>query len=141
VVYLCRVTASEQLRGCLREGHAAPWALTYTFGFSFLLQKAPFAAWKWLLSLELHSTPPLWNMKTRAPKTCGMMIIAVSCSHEGQRVHQLNETWFWYTVVSTLAISTHVCWIINSFLKFISTNEIFLNIHYYPSQYFLIWKK
>jgi hypothetical protein len=37
---------------------------------------------------------------------------------------------------STLAISTHVCWIIN-FENFISTKfEIFLNIHYYPSQYF-----
>jgi len=33
----------------LREpAAAAPWALPYTFGFSFLLQKSPFAASKWL---------------------------------------------------------------------------------------------
>jgi hypothetical protein len=35
----------------------------------------------------------------------------------------------------------HVRRIINYFEVFISTNGIFLNIQYYPSQYFLIWKK
>ncbi len=36
---------------------------------------------------------------------------------------------------STLAILAHVCWIIINFGKFISTNGIFLNILYYPSQF------
>jgi hypothetical protein len=36
----------------------------------------------------------------------------------------------------------HMCveWLIN-FEIFISTNGIFLSIHYFPSQHFLIWKK
>jgi hypothetical protein len=46
-------------------------------------------------------------------------------------VHALNV---WYH--STLAISTHVCQIINYFWNFISTNGIFLSIHHYPSRYF-----
>jgi hypothetical protein len=39
---------------------------------------------------------------------------------------------------STLAISTNVCGI--NFENLISTNELFPNTHYYPSQYFLIWR-
>jgi hypothetical protein len=44
---------------------------------------------------------------------------------------------------STLPISTHVHQIINSFILKDSFQQmgIFLNIHYYTSQFFLIWKK
>jgi hypothetical protein len=42
-----------------------------------------------------------------------------------------------HSYCSTLATSTHVCWIINAF--FILTNKIFLKVQCFSSQIFVIW--
>jgi len=54
----------------------------------------------------------------------------------------MDETlnhWLSYYRSTSFAISTPVHSLIINSEKFISTNEIFLNIQYYLSQYFFIW--
>ncbi len=89
-----------------------------------------------------------WKMPTKVFLSMAILLVPTKVYKEKQwKDFEFISTFthmyiLWQNITVIPWPFQHMCvkWLIN-FEIFISTNGIFLNIHYFPSQHFLIWKK